>query len=677
MRHLFRCFLLLCLTFGRMNAAELPKTEQNTYLRQLIEQGVLTTADLTDADLAEQAKVDGARTASALGKIARMLEPGADASGALNTLAVRGIIGSVEYWKKNAVAGRTCDGPKIAIIIERASSRIPTPPPASAKAVPLKPTSFADLRDSYDIVIAGAGTGGCGAAVQAARMGRSVLLIEETDWVGGQMNAAAVTSMDEGLAIARERGLYRELCGLIKSYYDPLGINSETAYQHRHPCVEPRVGQQLLLKMLSDARGAAGRLDLVLRSKVTRTIKTGQKIEGVEVSDGASTSSIRSRILIDASEWGDVIPLTGARYRSGMATSDSLDGTKAIQDLTWTAVVKQYPAGVPEALRLASPPPGYATLGKLFQKALTAGKADDFNPPIKGNPWHWNWFIGYRGMPDSSRAPQGRIITRTHLNFSNDFHASVADLEDPVHRRLTLDGAIAKTLCLAYHMQTALGKADWAVADDEGYDTPYNRAQMDAFIARRPEFAPFKATLYHFPVMAYARESRRIIGLHTLTAREIERKPGKPIQFPHTVALGDYAVDLHGSMKPELLEKGLDRIEDIPHKFGERGLGPFAIPFESFIPEQVDGFLPTEKNISQSRMANGATRLQPHTLNMGQAAGAIAALSIQHGIQPRALDPALVQHVLIEAGCTLAIKPSKARWGTPEWKAYQLAELRK
>ena len=59
------------------------------------------------------------------------------------------------------------------------------------------------------------------------------------------------------------------------------------------------------------------------------------------------------------------------------------------------------------------------------------------------------------------------------------------------------------------------------------------------------------------------------------------------------------------------------------------------------------------------------------------AAGAIAALSIQHGIQPRALDPALVQHVLIEAGCTLAIKPSKARWGTPEWKAYQLAELSK
>jgi hypothetical protein len=92
-------------------------------------------------------------------------------------------------------------------------------------------------------------------------------------------------------------------------------------------------------------------------------------------------------------------------------------------------------------------------------------------------------------------------------------------------------------------------------------------------------------------------------------------------------------------MSAPYLELDLDHEEDIPHKFGERGVGPFAIPFECFIPEKIDGFLPAEKNISQSRMVNGATRLQPHTMLMGQAAGAIAALAIEKGIQPRALDP--------------------------------------
>ena len=233
-----------------------------------------------------------------------------------------------------------------------------------------------------------------------------------------------------------------------------------------------------------------------------------------------------------------------------------------------------------------------------------------------------------------------------------------------------------KTLQLLYYIQHTLGKTDWSVANDEGYDTPHNRAEIEAWLSERPDLVPYRAILYHFSIIPYTRESRRIIGLKTLTAHEIERKPQAPLQFAHTVALGDYAVDLHGSMSKPYLELDLDHEEDIPHKFGERGLGPFAIPFECFIPEKIDGFLPTEKNISQSRMVNGATRLQPHTLLMGQAAGAIASLSIQHGVQPRAVDIGEVQRVLLDAGDTLCIdRINGVRWGTAEWKAKQLEVL--
>ena len=53
--------------------------------------------------------------------------------------------------------------------------------------------------------------------------------------------------------------------------------------------------------------------------------------------------------------------------------------------------------------------------------------------------------------------------------------------------------------------------------------------------------------------------------------------------------------------------------------------GPFQVPFEVFIPEKVDGLVLAEKNISQSRLVSGATRLQPITMLTGQAAGAIRA----------------------------------------------------
>ena len=608
----------------------------------------------------------------------RVYKPVKTTAEAFDVLALHRVISQPDYWIKNAVPGGVCTGTNVAAILSRCAAALPVEPPKSVGAKPLDPTPPSRLKDSYDVVIAGAGTGGVGAAVQAARMGRSVLLLEETDWIGGQMNAAAVTSMDEGVTLVRERGLYRELCGLIASHYQPLGINHITAYWNGHVCTEPRVGRRLLHVMLGDAqRGTV--LDLALRSRVTKVQRSGDAVTGVEIesitASGKESRTIKSRVLIDATEWGDVIPLTGARYRVGNCTSDAIDPTRHVQDNTWTAVVKQYPHGVPDALLIKQAPPGYtAAIEARFAKSLAAGEKID----MKTKPWNWATFIGYRGMPDSSHAPDSPAITRTHLNYNNDYPATVAEIEDPAQRLKTNREMRLKTLQLLYYIQHTLGKADWSVADDEGYDTPHNRAEIDAWLAERPELAPYRAILYHFSIIPYTRESRRIIGAKTLTAHEIERQPGRPIQFAHCVALGDYPVDMHGSRSKPYLELDLDREEDFQiSKFGERGIGPFAIPFECFIPEKIDGFLPAEKNLSQSRMVNGATRLQPHTLLMGQAVGAIAAIAVQHGIQPRAVDPVEVQRVLLDAGDTLCIERIKGvRWGTAEWKAKQLEVLR-
>lgn len=105
---------------------------------------------------------------------------------------------------------------------------------------------------------------------------------------------------------------------------------------------------------------------------------------------------------------------------------------------------------------------------------------------------------------------------------------------------------------------------------------------------------------------------------------------------------------------------------------GELSTGgePFQVPLEVFVPERIDGFVPAEKNISQSRLANGATRLQPITMLTGQAAGTIVALSVKQGIQPRALNPIQVQQSLLESGCTLIQRwHADVSWGTEIWQA--------
>ncbi len=647
-------------------SAEPESTRDN--IAALQKRSILSEPDYWLEHAVPEGKCDGAKVAVLLVELAKVMKPVKTTEEAIGVFIERGLIGTPDFWRKNAVPGGVCGGGNVAIVLARAAGRLPIEPPKSASAKPLEATPLEKLRSSYDVVIAGGGTGGCGAAVQAARMGCTVLLLEETDWIGGQMNAAAVTSMDEGGTLVRKRGIYREWCGLVAAHYQALGINHMTAYWNSHTCLEPRVGRHLLHVLLGDARGR-GVLDLALRARVTKVIKENDTITGVEVmgtaEKGGQPRTIQCRMLIDATEWGDVIPLTGARYRVGNCMSDAIDLTRRVQDNTWTAVVKQYPKGVPEELRFLQPPPGYTEkVHAAFAKSLVDGDKVDG----QGKPWTWATFIGYRGMPDSSRAGDSPPITRTHLNYNNDYGATVAEIEDPVRREVTNRAMRLKTLHLLYFMQHTLGKTDWSVANDEGYDTPCNREAIDAWLAERPELAPYRAIFYHFSIMPYVRESRRIVGLHTMTAREIERKNGRPVQFPHTVALGDYPVDMHGSMSKPYLELDLDRESDIPDKFGGKGSGPFAIPFESFIPEKVDGFLPAEKNISQSRMVNGATRLQPHTMLMGQAVGAIAALAIQHNVQPRALDPTLVQRVLLEAGCVLTIGPDNSKTSSSKSK---------
>ena len=97
---------------------------------------------------------------------------------------------------------------------------------------------------------------------------------------------------------------------------------------------------------------------------------------------------------------------------------------------------------------------------------------------------------------------------------------------------------------------------------------------------------------------------------------------------------------------------------------------------ECLIPESLEGLLGAEKNISVSRLVNGATRLQPITMLTGQAAGALAALGALYDLPPRQVPPLLVQHALWEANSRLSMYSYQdIPQEHPLWKAVQDATL--
>ncbi len=546
-------------------------------------------------------------------------------------------------------------------------------------------TPFSKLAESYDVVVAGAGTGGLGAALQAARLGAKVLLIEETDHLGGQMGNAAVTSMDDGgiwgKNPVRERGIYREFHESAVNHYYTLEKDPFTAYKFNLQSeggFEPRVARGVLLGLIEETRRNApsgARLDYVTRTKVSGVGKTGDAVNRADIEhwteQGSEKRSVACKVLVDATEYGDVIPLTGARYRVGVSTSDNMDPASPVQDHTWVGVIREYPEGIPDDLKIKNPPPGYETIKRrmkgyqLYGEAIWGGE----HRGVKG-PRLWWVYAAWRGMPDSGSPATGELTEQRHtkcgLNGGNDYPVNAATMEDPVQRAKDELEGINRTLGIVYWFQNELG-LPWAVADEEGYFSPYSLERMKQRGVRE-DLLPVAA---RFPQWPYVRESRRIIGVETLRGEDLytrDRGTDAAKHWASAVAINDYSFDLHGT--EDSLEEGLDEHDYI------NATGPFAVPFGVFIPEKIDGFVPAEKNFSQSRLANGATRLQPSTMLTGQAAGAIAALAALKSTQPRNLNIIEVQASLLDAGDSLV-----SRWyrdvpyGTPLWRATQLLTL--
>ena len=522
-------------------------------------------------------------------------------------------------------------------------------------------------RSSYDIIIAGGGTGGISAAIQAARMGASVLVVEPSTWIGGQATAAGVSTMDD---MSRQKsGIYLEFVNRIKSYYDSRGKSMGTCYwDSRSIAFEPHIGQEAFVSMVNEAR-RKGTLEFLMASEIIKVEKDNHSISGVTVKTPSGNRNYSCKILIDATEYGDILPLSNTAYRVGNTKSGFIDSEAMIQDITWTAVIHKYNGGIPDYLRPRNPLPGYEFAKRNYESFVSADGNNFRNVYPVEIPVNFMTHNAYRGLPDSSNpynydadAPNRMFITKTVLNWGNDYPGTygwtngrrglpVSYIEDRNLRLQVEREALIKTLHFIYYIQNELGEP-WSVAEDEYANRILPEAARDLprewqEIARR------------MPVIPYVRESRRIIGDHTLTSHELLRnslsyRDGHTSnEFSDAIAIGGYILDLHGANTDadtewEFEERSRTSILNRPR-------GPFQVPMRVLIPAETDGLIAAEKNISATRLAIGTLRLQPITMMTGQAAGALAAVAVRDGKRPRDVHPMRVQWELLKSGVSLSL----------------------
>lgn len=447
-----------------------------------------------------------------------------------------------------------------------------------------------------DVLVIGGTTGGISAGLQSARLNVPTLIVEETPWLGGMITAAGVSATDGNHQL--HSGIWNEFRDKLRTYYGGAAALSTGWVSNTQ--FEPHVGDSIFKAMAA----AEQQLSVVYGYHLTQVLKEGNKVTGaIFENEHKEQLTVHAKIVIDATDLGDGLAMAGAAYDLGMEARSVTGEENApevanniVQDLTWAAVLKDFG---PEADKTIEKPASYDP--ELF-KGSCAMTVDSIA-------------IDCEKMLTYGKLPNNKYMINWPKH-GNDIYLNVVEMNRE-QRNEELKKAKERTLNFVYYIQTELGYKNLGLADDE-------------FL-----------TEDKLALVPYHREGRRLRGIERMTINHVLRiYDGKPL-YRTGISVGDYPVDHHHDYNPEAPKISFPPVPS------------FNIPLGSLIPETIDGLIVADKAISVSNVINGSTRLQPCVLLTGQAAGTLAALSVQYNQNAREINIRKVQQTLLEAGAYL------------------------
>jgi len=445
-----------------------------------------------------------------------------------------------------------------------------------------------------DVLVLGSGTGGSAAAIQAARAGAKTVLVNPLPWHGGMLTAAGVSATDGNHQLPA--GLWGEFRRAIYAHYNGPDAVATGWVSNTH--FEPKVGAAIFEQILGGTQG----LKVYKETNWTDIQRTEQGWSvGILLPEGEQIQ-IKARQLIDGTDLGDVAAEVGASFNLGMdsraQTGESIAPLQAndiVQDLTYVAILKDYG---PEKAPLLAEPPGYdpAQYDCLCNRVCDEPEAIDCEL-----------------MLNYARLPNDKYMINWP-NTGNDYYLNAAALSRE-ERPAAYQAAKTETLRFVYFLQQELGFTHLGLARDE-FPTEDNLA-----------------------LMPYHREGRRVEGLVQFRLPHVLRPYDTPLPLYRTgIAVGDYPIDHHHGKNPAAPELDFPPVPS------------FSIPAGALIPADLPNLLLADKAISVSNIVNGSTRLQPVILQVGQAAGMMAAMAAAQKVSPSELSVREVQKRLLAAG---------------------------
>ncbi|MFI6820253.1 FAD-dependent oxidoreductase [Micromonospora sp. NPDC050187] len=512
----------------------------------------------------------------------------------------------------------------------------------TATVVPAPRRARTSTGESTDVLVVGGGVGGIAAALAACEGGARVVVVEPYRWIGGQLTSQAVPPDEHRwIETTGSTASYRRFRRGVRGYYrDWYALDTTAGSDLLNPgngwvsplCHEPRAALAVLRAMIAPWC-AAGRLVVHTEARLLAAHTDGDTVRGVSVrlADG-TVREISARLVLEASETGELLPLAGIEYRTGTESRDQTGEPSAPEradPLNMQAATVCFALEHVDGDHTVDRPDGY----ERWRTLTPPGWPDKlfswtYPDPRTGRPvtgrFTPNPERAAASMEEALRAPElwtyRRILDRRAFR-SGLLPSDVTIVNWPMTDYL--DGPLFDVPDAEWHLRRArefsYAFLYWlqteAPRPDGGCGYPGLRL--------RPDVTGTPDGLAQAP---YIREARRLRAVTTPTEQDLSvavRGAAGAVRYRDAVGTGHYRIDLHPST-------GGDGYLDV-------AAHPFEIPLGALLPQRVTNVVAAGKALGTTHITNGCYRVHPAEWSIGEAAGALAAFCLTTGSTPHAV----------------------------------------
>ena len=535
----------------------------------------------------------------------------------------------------------------------------------------LNQISFSQSGNNFDLVIYGGTSAGVSAAIQASRMGKTVILIEPTNRIGGLTTGGlGQTDIGNKQAIG---GISREFYQNVKKYYqqpenwkwqksNEYKDGGQTRTDSKEDAMwtfEPSVALKILHQMLEPEKN----ITLVYKQRLNRkngvTKKKGQ-ITSIAMESGEVYSG---KAFIDATYEGDLMASAGVSYTVGRESNkqygETLNGVHTADTArTMTnqpsrnSINHNFVRGVDPYREKGNPDSGLLPFinpkgpGKegsankgiqayCFRMCLTNHPENriPFEKPANYNELEYelllrNYETGEKGFPwINSDMPNRKTDTNNRTGFSTDFigqnydypEASYAEREEIAERHRNYQKGLMWTLAYHPRMSEHIRKevSRWGMCKDEFNEGNGWQEQL------------------------YVREARRMVSGYVMTQYNCE---GLTVA-PDPLGLAAYGMDSH-HVQRYVTKEGFVKNEGNVEAHVK---GPYPISYRAIVPKEKEcKNLLVPVCLSATHIAFGSIRMEPVFMVLGQSAAIAACMALDKGIPVQKINYDELQKVLLE-----------------------------